>query len=96
MILQIVNLKSALPEEELLTRAHERAPQFRAIPGLLQKYYMNRPGEGEYAGVYIWDSMDSLASFRESDLAKSIPAAYEVSEPPVIEIGEILFPLREL
>lgn len=96
MIMQIVNLKSALPQDELLKRAHERAPQFRAIPGLLQKYYMNRPGDGEYAGVYIWDSIEALASFRESDLAKSIPAAYEVSEPPVIEIGEILFPLREM
>lgn len=40
--------------------------------------------------------MESLASFRESDLAKSIPAAYEVSEPPVIEIGAIMFPLREM
>ena len=96
MIMQVVNLKSPLSVEQLLERAHERAPQFRAIPGLLQKYYLNRPGEGEYAGVYVWDSMGSLADFRASELAKSIPEAYQVSEPPVIEISEVLFPLRDM
>jgi heme-degrading monooxygenase HmoA len=96
MIMQIVNLKSPLSEEELLSKAHERAPQFRAIPGLLQKYYLNRPGDGEYAGVYVWDSRESLAAFRESEQARSIPAAYQVTEPPVIEVSEIMFPLREM
>jgi heme-degrading monooxygenase HmoA len=95
MILQIVKLKTALSEDDLLTIAHERAPQFRAIPGLVQKYYVRRQGEGEFAGVYLWDSMESLVAFRESDLAKSIPAAYKVLEPPVIEVGEVLFPLRD-
>ena len=96
MIMQIVHLKSPLSEDELLAKAHERAPEFRAIPGLLQKYYLKRPGEGEYAGVYVWDTRASLAAFRESDLAKSIPQAYRVSEPPVIEISEIMFPLRDM
>lgn len=95
MVLQIVKLKTALTEKELLAIAHERAPQFRAIPGLVQKYYVRRQGEGEYAGVYVWDSMESLAAFRESDLAKSIPDAYQVIEAPDIEVGEILFPLRD-
>lgn len=71
MIMQIVNLKSPLPEDELPARAQERAPQFRAILGLLQKYYLSWPCYGEYAGVYIWDSRASLASFRESELARS-------------------------
>ena len=96
MIMQIVNLKSPLSEDELLSKAHERAPEFRAVPGLLQKYYVNRSGDGEYAGIYIFDSSDSLASFRESELARSIPAAYQLSEPPVIEVSEIMFPLREM
>lgn len=95
MILQVVKLKSSLAEEELLKIAHERAPQFRALPGLIQKYYVRRQGEGEFAGVYLWDSPESASRFRESDLAKSIAAAYEVLEPPVIETGEVVFPLRE-
>lgn len=94
MIMQTVKLKTHLSMEEVLAIAHERAPEFRAIPGLVQKYYVRRQGEGEVAGVYLWDSMESLAAFRESDLAKSIAAAYQVVEPPVIEIGEVLFPLR--
>jgi len=95
MIMQIVKLKSSLPDEELLRIAHERAPQFRAIPGLVQKYYVRGEGEGAFAGVYLWDSKQSLAAFRASDLAKSIPEAYQLAEPPVIEVGEVVFPLRE-
>ena len=94
--MQIVKLKSPLTLEALLATAEERAPEFRAIPGLLQKYYLNREGEGEYAGVYIWDSVESMAEFRDSELAKSIAAAYQVSEPPRIEVSPILFPLREM
>ncbi|NNF11805.1 MAG: hypothetical protein HKN72_01175 [Gemmatimonadetes bacterium] len=95
MILQIVKLRSALSEDDLLDIARDRAPQFRAIPGLVQKYYVRRDGPGEFAGVYVWDSEESLAAFRETDLAKSIAAAYQVTEPPAIEISEVLFPLRE-
>jgi len=94
MIFQIVKLKSSLTEEELLAVAHERAPQFRAIPGLVQKYYLRLQGPGEYAGVYLWDSPESLAEFRRGDLATSIPAAYRLVEPPEVEVGEVLFPLR--
>lgn len=95
MTLQIVKLKTTLSEDDLLTIAHERAPEFRATPGLVQKYYVRHEGEGEFAGVYLWDSMESLAAFRESDLARSIPDAYQVLEPLVIEGGEVLFPLRD-
>jgi heme-degrading monooxygenase HmoA len=95
VILQIVNLKTDLSEGELLRIAHERAPQFRAIPGLIQKYYVRRAGPGEYAGVYLWDSEESASAFRASELARSIPDAYRVVEPPDVESGEVLFPLRD-
>lgn len=95
MILQMVKLKSALPEEELMKRAKEREPEFKAIPGLLQKYYVKLDEPGHYGGVYIWDSKESLMAFKESDLAKSIPKAYEVVEPPNIEVMDVLFQLRD-
>ena len=95
MILQIVKFRSDLTEEELLRIAHERAPRFRAIPGLIQKYYVRRAGPGEYAGVYLWDSKESAATFRESELARSIPEAYQVVEAPETETGDVLFPLRD-
>ena len=94
MIMQIVRLKSSLSEDELLKIAKEREPQFKAIPGIIQKYYI-KLSDGEYSGVYIWDSMESLQEFRTSELAASIPAAYQVTEPPKIEIAKLMFQLRD-
>ncbi len=94
MILQVIKLKSDLSEEELLKRAKEREPQFQAIPGLLQKYYVKTDQSGQYGGVYVWDSPEALQAYRESDLAKSIPEAYDITEVPTIEIMDILFQLR--
>ena len=95
MILQIVKLRTELSEDELLKVARERAPQFRALEGLIQKYYVRRDGPGEYAGVYVWDSQESLEAYRDSELARSIAKAYGVAEPPVVEVNEVLFPLRD-
>lgn len=61
---------------------------------LVQKYYVSRGGDGEYAGVYLWDSRESMEAFLDSDLAKTIAVAYQVSTPPQVEISEVLFPLR--
>ena len=94
MILQIIKLKSNLPEKELLNKAREREPQFKAIPRLLQKYYVKTGQSGQYGGIYVWESQEALQSFRESDLAKSIPKAYEIIEAPNVEIMDILFRLR--
>lgn len=95
MILQFVKLKSSLPEDVLLAKAKEREPEFRKIPGLLQKYYVKIDDSGSYGGIYVWDTVESLKTFKESELAKSIPQAYEVLEAPSIEIMNILFQLRD-
>ena len=95
MILQIIRLKSNLSEETLLNKAREREPQFKAIPGLLQKYYVKTNQPGQYGGIYVWDSAESLQAFRASDLAKSIPEAYEIVEAPNVELMDILFQLRD-
>lgn len=94
MILQIIKLKSNLPEEELLIKAKEREPQFKDIPGLLQKYYVKTDQPGQYGGIYIWESQESLNAYRASDLAKSIPEAYEIVEAPNIEMMDIIFQLK--
>jgi len=94
MIMLIVKIRTKLTEAQLLEVAHARAPQFRALPGLVQKYYVSGLGDGHVAGVYLWDSKASLEAFRASELAKSIAAAYEAMEPPIVEVGEVLFPLR--
>lgn len=72
----------------------ERAPQFRALPGLVQKYYGRETQTGEFTGIYLWDSEQSLREFQQTELARSIPEAYKVESPPRIEFFEVLFPLR--
>ena len=94
-IIQIVTARTELTEEEFFRIAKEREPQFKAIPGLIQKYYIRTKTPGEYGGVYIWDSMESLNKFKESDLAATIGEAYRTIEPPSVEIADILFELRE-
>lgn len=95
MILQIIKLKSNLSEEQLFSKAKDREPLFKAIPGLLQKYYVKTGIPNQYGGIYIWDSKESLNNFKESQLAKSIPEAYEIIESPDIELMNIMFKLRE-
>jgi heme-degrading monooxygenase HmoA len=94
MIVQFVKFPSVLGEDEVRRTMEERAPQFRALPGLLQKYYGRERETGEFCGIYIWDSEESLAAFRASDLARTIPDAYRVARQPRIEIFDVLFPLR--
>jgi heme-degrading monooxygenase HmoA len=95
MIVLVVTFESALPEEEVWAVARERLPQFRALPGLVQKYYVKTGRPNEYGGIYVWDSQASLDAYRASDLAASIPAAYKVVGAPKIEAFESLFPLRD-
>ncbi len=95
MLVQIIKLKSSLSEEEVTQIAHERAEQFRNVPGLTQKYYVKTGEENGYAGVYIWDSVESLGAFRNSELAKTIPQAYKLTAPPDIELLDVIFKLRE-
>jgi heme-degrading monooxygenase HmoA len=94
MIVQFVKFPSGLSEQQVRQTMEERAPQFRALPGLVQKYYGRERESGEFCGIYIWDSEESLAAFRASELARTIPAAYQVTSQPRIEIFDVLLTLR--
>ncbi|MEH0155187.1 hypothetical protein V6R21_13660 [Limibacter armeniacum] len=94
-VIQIIKIKSKLSEEEVMRVAMERAPQFEAIPGIIQKYYIRLGGPGEFGGVYIWDSIESLKAFKESELATSIAQAYQALEPPSVEVVDIIYQLRD-
>jgi len=95
MLVQIIKLKSDLPEKELLKRARERETHFKALPGLLQKYYVRGSEPGHYAGIYVWESEESMQAFRQTELAATIPKAYEIVEPPQVETLDMLFKLRD-
>ena len=93
-VLLIVKFKSSLAPDELERRYKERLPDYRAIPGLLQKYYIHDPSADEWGGVYLWDSQASLDKFMESDLRKSIAETYQFVGPPRIETPTVIDVLR--
>ena len=95
MIILTVKFETALSEDEVLQIAKERAEQFRSLPGLIQKYYVKLNSPNHYGGVYIWDTLESMQAYRESDLAASIPNAYKIVGKPTVEILDTLFQLRE-
>ncbi|MCG6882413.1 MAG: hypothetical protein LJE62_01520 [Silicimonas sp.] len=96
MIVQFVKFETTLTLDEVEAVANERLPQFQAIPGLVQKYYLKLDKPNHYGGFYIWRSKEDLVAFRASDLAKTIPAAYKVVGAPDVEVHDVLFPLRAM
>lgn len=90
----LVRLKSSMPREKLVKIMEERAPQFRALHGLRQKYYLEG-SEGEYAGLYLWDSAEDLAAYRESELRATITQAYETEGEPDVQVFRVIMSLRD-
>ncbi len=87
--------KTKLSMTRVMEIARERAPEFRALPGLCQKYYFEDPATGEVGGLYLWDSEEALDAYRKSALRATIASAYETVGEPQIEVLNILMPLRE-
>ncbi len=94
MLILTVKFKSALSDSEVMRIMQERAPRFRALPGLIQKYYGHEKETGEFTGIYVWDSEQSLREYRDSELARTIPEAYRAEGQPRIEIFEVPLVLR--
>ena len=81
----VVKFRSRLSDEEATRRYGARLPEFRGVPGLVQKIYVRDESTGEWGGIYLWDSQESAERYMASDLRKSIPAAYEVDGTPRID-----------
>ena len=94
MIIRLVKFRSALSDAEVLKLYDQRAPQYRALPGLLQKYYIKDKQTGEHGAVYLWDSMQSMEEFQQSELSRSIPEAYKIIGQPRIEVLDTVYTLR--
>jgi heme-degrading monooxygenase HmoA len=95
MIVQVVMFKSSLSDKDVRRTIEDRAPQYRALPGLLQKLYVKDEETGEYGGIYVWRDEESLQEFRQSELAKTIPEAYKVEGQARRETVEVIYVLRE-
>jgi heme-degrading monooxygenase HmoA len=94
MIAQIVRFKSGMTGEQILETYKERAPRYRALKGLRQKYYLEFPDTGEHGAVYLWESETAAREFRDSELRRTIPSAYDVQGDPDIRSAEVVMLLR--
>ncbi|MGD8812346.1 MAG: YdhR family protein [Thioalkalispiraceae bacterium] len=88
-----VRIKSDLEPEELMRRVDERKPRFLDVPGLTQKIYGRDDATGEVCGIYFFENKEALAAFRDTELAKTIPTAYEATDIRR-EVYEVLYPLK--
>jgi hypothetical protein len=88
-----VRVKSQLDEAELERRLLERRPRFHEVPGLVQKIYGRDDATGDVCGIYFFEDQAALAAFRETELAKTIPSAYEAIDIRR-EVYDVLYPLH--
>jgi hypothetical protein len=88
-----VRIKSGLDADELERRLAERRPRFLDVPGLVQKIYGRDEATGDVCGIYFFETEAALAAFRDTELARTIPTAYEAIDVRR-EVYDVLYPLR--
>jgi hypothetical protein len=91
-VILFVRVKTQLDEKELERRLIERRPHFHEVPGLVQKIYGRDGATGDVCGIYFFENQATLAAFRDTELAKTIPDAYEAIDIRR-EVYEVLYPL---
>ncbi len=93
MNILIFLFKSGLPFEEIAKTSEEKADQYKKVPGLIQKYYVQDKSSERVGGVFVFDSIENLQAFKDSDLAKSTAEVYKFLDPPhtqVLKIAKVL------
>ena len=93
-IVLLVRFATGLSDEELSRVVEERIDGFRALPGLMQKFYLRDTATREVAGLYLWESAEALDAFRESELRASIARAYRAAGEPRVEVYGVMRVLR--
>lgn len=87
-----VRITSELKTQEFDRRLLDRRPRCQQVGGLVQKVYGRDSEKGDVCGIYFFESDETLAEFRESELAKTIPSAYEAVSVRR-EVYDVLFSL---
>lgn len=94
-LILLVRFKSRLPFDEVMRIVEERAPEFEALRGLQQKYYLQDATTGEIAGLYLWDSPEALDEYKHSELRATIAQAYQAEGEPRVEVYSVMKTLRD-
>lgn len=93
-VVMIVKFRSRLAGDELRRRYTERMPEFRKLPGLIQKHYFHDAASDEWGGIYMWDSEEAMQGYLASELRASIASVYEVEGAPRVEVLSVRDHLR--
>ena len=59
---------------------------------MVQKIYGREDETGDVCGIYFFESQEALHAFRDTELARTIPTAYEAVDVRR-EVYEVLYPL---
>jgi heme-degrading monooxygenase HmoA len=94
-IVMRIRFKSDLTLEQLKEIIETRAPEFEALSGLKQKYYLQDIETGEYAGLYVWKTTQAFEEFRKSELRATIAKAYQAQGEPNIEVYKVFKVIRD-
>jgi heme-degrading monooxygenase HmoA len=89
VVVSIVRFKSGLSDDDVQARFEERADQYRRVPGLVEKIYLRFRDSGEFGAVYVWEDEESMTAFRATELARSIPDAYQVEGESRVELADV-------
>ena len=85
----LILFKSDLPKDKVIKNFEARADLYRAVHGLVQKYYVHDEATGHFGGIHVFDSHESAEAFMESDLVKSIGSAQKSHEPPTVRLLQV-------
>jgi hypothetical protein len=89
VIISLVRFTSDLTDDEVQATFEDRADRYRTVPGLVEKIYVRFRDSGEFGAVYLWESEQALLDFRETELARTIPSAYQVVGEPYVELADV-------
>ncbi|TQF69352.1 hypothetical protein FK531_11505 [Rhodococcus spelaei] len=80
-------------EQEKLSRAG--LPKFRALEGLLQKYYVRNRDAGVVGGVYLFESKEAAQAYIDGPIVASVGERFRVVGDVEIELLEVEMTLDE-
>ena len=62
---------------------------------MIEKIYLRFRDSGESGAIYVWDSKQALNAFKETELARTIPEAYQIEGDPHIELADVHLVVQE-
>ncbi|TCP23772.1 putative monooxygenase ydhR [Scopulibacillus darangshiensis] len=89
-----MRFKSNKSPEELEQLSEEGFSKFRALKGLIEKYYIKNEETGEVGGIYLWENEKDLMEYIEGPIVKSLPERFGLEKPPSLEILDVTYTLN--